>query len=132
MIAFKTQLKTAIIIMIIIIILIIIIVIIFNDNNKLKLENTEIYGHDNTKTILCKCSRQCRRRQVNKFSWLCMLLLTLLDMFFFSDEPKSIGLYLLNAGHKQVHISVIISIIMSSYFFTVSIHSKLCVCSTIS
>ena len=35
--------------MIIIIILIIIIVIIFNDNNKLKLENTEIYGHDNTR-----------------------------------------------------------------------------------
>ena len=26
-----------------------IIVIIFNDNNKLKLENTEIYGHDNTR-----------------------------------------------------------------------------------
>lgn len=25
---------------------------------------------------------------------------------FFTDEPKSMGLYLLNAGHKQVHISV--------------------------
>ena len=36
--------------------------------------------------------------------------------FFFSDEPKSIGLYLLNAGHKQVHISVI-NLLLSFFKF---------------
>jgi len=35
----------------------------------------------------------------------------------FPDEPKSIGLYLLNAGHKQVHISVITSV-MSFVLFS--------------
>lgn len=30
-----------------------------------------------------------------------------------TDEPKSIGLYLLNAGHKQVHISVSIATFQS-------------------
>ena len=44
--------KTAIIIMIIIIKLIIIVIIFNDNNNKLKLENTEIYGHDNLSMTL--------------------------------------------------------------------------------
>ena len=47
----------------------------------------------------------------------CLLSCTIIRFFFFSDEPKSIGLYLLNAGHKQVHISVITSIVMSLVLF---------------
>ena len=39
--------------------------------------------------------------KVSSVPFLCHLLLI--------DEPKSIGLYLLNAGHKQVHISVSIN-----------------------
>ena len=35
-------------------------------------------------------------------------------LFLSTDEPKIIGLYLLNAGHKQVHISV--SIIVFNLF----------------
>lgn len=39
--------------------------------------------------------------KVSSVPFLCHLVLI--------DEPKSIGLYLLNAGHKQVHISVSIN-----------------------
>lgn len=47
---------------------------------------------------------------------ICVVTYCLVHIFF-ADEPKSIGLYLLNAGHKQVHISVINSIVMSFVLF---------------
>ena len=42
-----------------------------------------------------------KNSKVSSAPFLCHLLVI--------DEPKSIGLYLLNAGHKQVHISVSIN-----------------------